>query len=128
MAALTKGPAEMQTDLEEELVDRYGPLPIETVTLFRIIAIKKDLAALRISKLEQGRDSLVLSFLDDTPLAPGMLLAYLDRTGTKKLAPPPKLTPDGRLIIFGKLTSTEHVFETILTILHDLGKLIPTSA
>jgi transcription-repair coupling factor (superfamily II helicase) len=128
MAALTKAPVEMQTDLEEELVDRYGPLPIETVTLFRIIAIKKDLAALRIGKLEQGRDSLVLSFQDDTPLAPGMLLAYLESAGRKKQAPPPKLTPDGRLIIFGKLTSTEHVFETILDILHALGKLIPASA
>ncbi len=127
MAALTTAPAEMQTDLEEELVDRYGPLPIETLTLFRIIAIKKDLAALRIGKLEQGRDSLVLSFLDDTPLAPGKLLAYLEGTGAKKLATPPKLTQDGRLIVFGKLTSTEHVFETILNILHELAKLIPAT-
>ncbi|KJS03781.1 MAG: transcription-repair coupling factor [Desulfobulbaceae bacterium BRH_c16a] len=127
MAALATAPAEMQTDLEEELVDRYGPLPIETLTLFRVIALKKNLAALRIGKLEQGRDSLVLSFLDDTPLAPEMLLSYLERAGAKKHGTAPKLTPDGRLVIFGRLTSTEHVFETIAKILHDLGKLIPTA-
>ncbi|OGR18918.1 MAG: transcription-repair coupling factor [Desulfobacterales bacterium GWB2_56_26] len=124
MAALTTSSPEMQTDLEEELIDRYGPLPIETVTLFRIIALKKELAGLRIGKLEQGRDSLVLTFLNDTPLAPEMLLSYLERAGTKKHAAVPKLTPDGRLIIFGRLTSTEHVFETIAKILHELGKLV----
>ncbi len=70
MAALATSPPEMQTDLQDELIDRYGTLPVETVTLFRIISLKKDLAALRISKLEQGRDSLVFTFLDDTPLTP----------------------------------------------------------
>lgn len=128
MAALSTAPAEMQADLEEELIDRYGPLPIETTTLFRIIALKKDLAALRINKLEQGRDSLALSFMNDTPLAPEMLLAYLEQAGRSKHGSLPKLTPDGRLIIYGRLTSTEHIFETITTILHGLGKLLVTPA
>ena len=45
MAALAGTPPEMQLDLQDELVDRYGPLPVETSTLFRIISLKKDLAA-----------------------------------------------------------------------------------
>ncbi len=128
MAALSTAPTEMQADLEEELIDRYGPLPVETITLFRIIALKKELADLRISKLEHGRDSLALSFLNDTPLAPEMLLSYLEKAGTKKQNAVPKLTPDGRLIIYDRLASTEHIFETITRVLHELGNLISPAA
>ena len=35
MAALSTSPPEMQTDLQEELVDRYGPLPLETLYPFQ---------------------------------------------------------------------------------------------
>jgi transcription-repair coupling factor (superfamily II helicase) len=128
MAALNTAPAEMQLDLEDELVDRYGPLPVETVTLFRIIRLKKDLAALRISKLEQGRDSLVFTFLDDTPLTPEMLLRYLQKNSGRKNHIAPKLTPDSRLVISGRLSSMEHVFDTIAATLHELTALVQPSA
>lgn len=127
MAALTNSAPESQNDLREELVDRYGTLPVETLTLFRIIAIKKELATLRIAKLEQGRDSLVFSFQNDTPLSPDMIMQFLQKGSARKNPIPPKLAPDGRLIISGKLTSTEHVFDSIATTLHELGKLIPTT-
>lgn len=128
MAALTHGAPENLDDLREELVDRYGTLPVETLTLFRIIAIKKELATLRIVKLEQGRDNLVFTFQNDTPLSPEMVMQFLANGTKQKNRTPPKLAPDGRLIISGKLTSTEHVFDTIATTLHELGKLIPTTA
>ncbi len=125
MAALSNSAPESQDDLREELVDRYGPLPIETLTLFRIIAIKKELAVLRIVRLEQGRDNLVFTFQNDTPLSPEMLMVFLQKGAGQKNRIPPKLAPDGRLIINGKLASTEHVFDTIATTLHELSKLIP---
>ncbi len=128
MAALTNAPPENLDDLREELVDRYGVLPAETLTLFRIIAIKKELALLRIVKLEQGRESLVFTFQNDTPLSPERLMDFLAQGSGQKKRIPPKLAPDGRLIISGKLTSTEHVFDTIATTLHELGKLIPATA
>jgi transcription-repair coupling factor (superfamily II helicase) len=127
MAALTHSAQESQNDLREELVDRYGTLPDEALTLFRIIAIKKELATLRIAKLEQGRESLVFTFQNDTPLSPEMILQFLQKRVGRKNFSPPKLAPDGRLIISGKLTSTEHVFDTIATTLHDLGTLIPAT-
>ena len=105
----------------------WGTLPVETLTLFRIIAIKKELAALRIAKLEQGRDSLVFTFQNDTPLAPEMLLQFLHKGLPRKNQLPPKLAPDGRLIIYGKLTSTEHVFDTIATTLHELTHSCPAT-
>ncbi len=128
MAALSNSSTENQDDLRDELVDRYGVLPFETLTLFRIIAIKKELAALRIAKLEQGRESLVFTFQNDTPLSPEMLMYFLVKSSKQKNRIPPKLAPDGRLIISGTLTSTEHVFDTIATTLHELSKLIPNAA
>jgi transcription-repair coupling factor (superfamily II helicase) len=128
MATLTISPPEMQTDLQEELVDRYGPLPVETVTLFRVISLKNDLAALRISKLEQGRDSLVFTFLDDTPLSPEMLMRYLQNNSGRKNKVAPKLTPDSRLVVSGRLSSIEHIFDTITATLDEFTKLVHTTA
>ncbi len=128
MAALATSPPEMQLDLQEELVDRYGPLPAETLTLFRVISLKRELASLRISKLEQGRDSLVFSFLEDTPLSPEMLLHYLQKNSNKKNGIAPKLTPDSRLVISGRLSSIEHIFDTITATLNEFTNLVQTTA
>jgi transcription-repair coupling factor (superfamily II helicase) len=128
MAALTTSPPEMQLDLQEELVDRYGPLPVETVTLFRVISLKRDLAFLRISKLEQGRDSLVFTFLADTPVSPEMLMRYLQKNSGGKNRIAPKLTPDSRLIVSGRLSSIEQIFDTITETLDEFTKLVQTTA
>ncbi|TKB24850.1 transcription-repair coupling factor [Desulfopila sp. IMCC35006] len=123
MAALAGSPPEMQLDLQDELVDRYGPLPVETSTLFRIISLKKGLAALRINKLEQGRDSLVFTFQGDTPLSAEMLLRYLQHHTGRKNSLVAKLTPDSRLVLNGRLSSIEHIFDTLDTTLEELTTL-----
>ena len=127
MAALTTSSEQMYSDLIEELRDRYGEPPIETMTLFRIIALKKEMAALQVSKLEQGRASLVFTFLDTTPLTPEMLMNFLSRFNTKKNQYKAKFTPEGRLIVNGALASVEHIFETISHILHELGSQLSTT-
>ena len=124
MAALANAPPEMQLDLQEELQDRYGVLPMETTTLFRIISLKRELAPLRISKLEQGQNSLVFTFQDDTPLSPEMLLRYLQKNSGKKNKTAPKLTPDSRLVISGHLSSMEHIFDKIAETLDEFTKLV----
>ncbi|MFN2355055.1 MAG: transcription-repair coupling factor, partial [Desulfopila sp.] len=75
-------------DLRDELNDRYGTLPRETQALFKVVALKKSLCRLRISKLEKAPQSLVLTFLDDTPLSPPLLLDYLkNRVKNEKKSP-----------------------------------------
>jgi transcription-repair coupling factor (superfamily II helicase) len=128
MAALSSSPPEMQVDLQEELLDRYGAIPVETVTLFRVISLKRDLVPLRISKLEQGRDSLVFTFQHDTPVSPEMLMRYLQKYSGRKNKVDPKLTPDSRLIVHARLGSIEQIFDTITATLDEFTLLIQTTA
>jgi transcription-repair coupling factor (superfamily II helicase) len=128
IAALTSGTEEMQADLIDELRDRYGEPPVETTTLFRIIALKKELVLLRIIKLEQGRDTLVFSFQDNTPLTPAMLMSFMATFSTKKSAYGVKFTPDGRLIVSGTLSSLEQIFGAAEEILNELNRQLHAAA
>ena len=89
MAALTTAPPERpDRPARKNSIDRYGVLPIETLTLFRIIAMKKELATLRIGKLEQGRDSLVCHLPKrHPPCARDVAFVILERAGPKKQLP-----------------------------------------
>jgi transcription-repair coupling factor (superfamily II helicase) len=116
ISALSSADESFHIDLQDELRDRYGRLPTETASLFQVVALKKDLIRLRIAKLERGKDNLVLSFLDDTPVRPEKLLVYLQK-GTGRNA---RLTPEGKLIFQAKLDCTESIFTTIRSILTDL--------
>ena len=118
IAALTREDDIVLQDLQDELTDRYGQIPNETVNLLRIVSIKKDLIPLRISKLERAPSSLVLSLLPETPVRPELLTAYLQNSGKKV-----RLTPDGRLVIQIKDDSSEDLYLQINKVLQELLKL-----
>ena len=124
IAALTNGSEEDQADLREELEDRYGAIPLETDNLFRVVALKRRLKLLRIAKLEKGRDTIVLSLQDDTPVTPEKLLAFLQSKVNQKKKTPAKLTPDGRLVVTASMPSPETIFAVagdLLTQLEDMS-------
>ena len=123
IAALSNDGEEEHADLREELEDRYGPLPPETDNLFRVVAIKQRLKKLRIDKLEKGRDSLVLSFLDDTPVTPERLLEFVQTWSRQKKGKGSKLTPDGRLVVSTPLPTVETLFTAIESLLHELEEM-----
>ncbi len=108
-------------DLEEELVDRYGPLPPEARTLFRMIGLKYRLRRLGISKLEQGDRVVVFSFIDRGPVRPEKILALVTPSAGKKkkhrkaARPEARLTPDNRLVV--SLQGQEDPFGLIDTVL-----------
>ena len=118
IAALTKGDDAVMLDLKDELIDRYGPLGQEITNLFTIVAIKKDLIPLRVSKLERSPSSLVFSLLADTPVKPELLSSYLQLYGKKV-----RLTPDGRLIVTIKKMSPEDLYNEVARVLKELLKL-----
>ena len=107
------------TDLEEELTDRYGPLPSEARTLLTIIALKQQLRALGISKLEQGPEFLVFSFIPNPPVDPQRLLGLIQqKPDRKKPGKAIRLTPDQRLIV--PFSHQENLFVRIQSVLQTL--------
>jgi transcription-repair coupling factor (superfamily II helicase) len=125
IASLVGAEEERRDELEAELRDRYGTLPAETSTLLHIISVKRELARLRIAKLEQGPDSLIFTFLNDTPLTPEMLLAFLAAHPKTKKRKAAKFTPDGRLVHYclrGK--SEAEVFAAVSESLREFHKLL----
>lgn len=113
--------AEELADLEEELVDRYGPLPPEGRTLVAIIALKQRLRTLGINKLEQGPDCLIFSFVPTTPVDPGRILQLIQQKPQKKgRCQLMRLTPDQRLIV--PLFPQEELFAKITSLLDTLTR------
>jgi len=110
------GTEEELADLREELVDRYGPLPLEALTLLAIIDLKQQLRTLGINKLEQGPGALIFSFIQPSPIDPQRILALIQQKPDKKRpAKPVRLTPDQRLIV--PLGSQDDLFVRIRDIL-----------
>ncbi len=123
ISALSTANPQMYDDLLEELEDRYGKIPEETSNLFTIVALKKELSTLGISKLEKGKDSFVFSFTDHTPLDPSLLLGYLQQGSGKKKGKPRRITPDGRLIVPSSNRSPDQLFSNLRKIIHELSGL-----
>lgn len=113
------GTEEELLDLQEELIDRYGPLPKEARTLLAIIDLKQQLRSFGINKLEQGPDALIFSFIKNPPVAPQQLLNLIQQKPDKKR--PGKmirLTPDQRLIV--PMGGTDDLFARIQAVLQAL--------
>lgn len=124
IAALSAGDEYAHQDLIDELQDRYGTLPKETHNLFSIVSLKKGLIKLRINKLEKGPNTLVFNFLEDTPVSPEKLMMYLQQKNTRKNKMPPRLTPDGRLVVQAEMVSIEAVFKATEKTIMELTELL----
>ncbi len=124
IAALSNATSAEHADLQNELEDRYGPLPEETRNLFQVVALKRRLKKLRIHKLEKGQDSIVASFQPDTPVTPEKLLNFLQSKTNSKRKAPARLTPDGRLVIKATMPTTATVFNVADDLISTLEKMI----
>ncbi|HET98752.1 MAG TPA: transcription-repair coupling factor [Desulfurivibrio alkaliphilus] len=103
-------------DIRDEFSDRFGPLPPEADNLFAVIALKNRLAALKVSKLEQGPAALVFSFHASTPVPPERILTLVNQP--KKGI---RFTPEARLICpLPPKPSPAALFNEIKKLLHAL--------
>lgn len=109
--------AEQQADLKDELQDRYGPLPTETQNLFDMMTIKIKMQDIMITKLEQGKDMLVFSFHEKTPIGPDKILSLIEKAKNAI-----RFSPDARLIVplSSKITHSPQA------ILHAASEIIDT--
>ncbi len=80
-------------DIEEEMKDRYGPVPGPLQNLLQIIGLKIVLAGMRIRRLECAGREIILHVTEKTPLDMKLLLKMVKEDRGKV-----KLLPDGRIV------------------------------
>lgn len=120
--------ADIETETEREafaaeLIDRFGPLPEETVQLMEITAIKTLCKRLGISKLDAGPKGAVFAFRDDTTLDPGELMRLV-RSRPAKL----RLRPDSKLVFSGIWPSPDKRMQAVRALLGELAALVDSPA
>jgi transcription-repair coupling factor (superfamily II helicase) len=109
--------AEQLADLKDELQDRFGPLPEETQTLFDMMTVKMKMQDIMITKLEQGKDMLVFSFHEKTPIGPDRILSLIEKAKNTI-----RFSPDARLIV----PLSSKISHSPQAILHAASEIIDT--
>ena len=75
-----------------ELIDRFGPLPVEVENLLKVVAIKRLCRAAGVEKVEAGPKGAVLAFRNNDFVNPGGLVQFMQQqAGTVQLRPDHKL-------------------------------------
>ena len=95
-------------DLEEELKDQFGKPPEEVINLLGIMLIRHSCLKLGIKDISSGKESLVLSFTEHTPLPVEKVIELASQANKKH-----SITPDNRLKIRIKEISWPRVFEEV---------------
>ncbi len=98
-------------DMEEELKDRYGPIPEPLANLLQIIDLKILLTGLKMKRLEYAKNQVILHVTERTPLDMKKVLKLVKEDKGQI-----KLLPDGRIVIRDDQT-TEGIVDATRNIL-----------
>ncbi len=99
-------------DLEEELKDQFGKPPEEVINLLGLMLIRHNCLRLGVRDISSGRENLVLSFTEQTPLPVAKVIDLTSQSNKKY-----SITPDNRLKIRIKEISWPRVLEEVDTLL-----------
>lgn len=78
--------------LQEELIDRYGMLPSQSLALLEIHRIRLAARALGIKKVDAGPAAIQLQFVPNPPIDPAKIIQLIQKERTIKLAGQDKLS------------------------------------
>ncbi|MEM7647035.1 MAG: TRCF domain-containing protein, partial [Pseudomonadota bacterium] len=95
-----------------ELKDQFGNPPEEVINLLGIMLIRNSCLKLGVKDISNGKESVVLSFTEKTPL-PAEKVIELASQANKKYT----VTPDNRLKIKVKDITWPRVYEEVETLL-----------
>ena len=105
--------------LEDEFLDRFGPLPNEVSNLLAIVQLKQICRQVGIEKVDVGEKGCIFSFFNQSFSNPLALVQYVARKqGTVRLR------PDHKLIYLGIWKSAESKVEGVKDILQALQALM----
>ncbi len=121
--ALYRRLAELEDEREiegfgAELVDRFGPLPIEVEHLLQIVAIKALCRQANVERIEAGPKGAVITFRDNSFANPDRLVAFIRQQG-----PSARVRPDMKVVFFDDWERPEERLKGATTILRDLARL-----
>lgn len=106
--------------LAAEMIDRFGPLPPETGSLLKVVAIKGLCREANVAKIDVGPKGAVASFRNDTYANPLGLMQYVAKNSLIW-----KVRPDQKVVVKGEWDTPAQrldAAEKILTVLAKLAK------
>jgi len=101
-----------------EMIDRFGPLPLEAANLLAIIEIKLACLAAGVAKLEAGPRGGLITFQNDSFANPDGLMAFIERLGARA-----KIRPDQKLFVAAEWTQDSTRLKGALSLATSLAKL-----
>jgi transcription-repair coupling factor (superfamily II helicase) len=108
--------AEDIAEVEEELTDRFGKLPLAATYLLDVMRLRLRVKALLVTEAEFDGRHLILSFHRQTPVSPDTIIALL-RENPRKY----QFTPDYRLLVTLADTSFDALLAEARNVLIRLG-------
>jgi len=103
--------------IEEELRDRYGPLPPEGANLFLMLGLKLYARPLKVTRMDVGKSKVMLTFHETTPLSPEALLKLVRQNPRKY-----RLIPSSTVSAAISGANPEEIFKETSAILKALSE------
>ena len=104
--------------LAAELIDRFGPLPPETDSLLKVVAVKGLCREANVAKIDVGPKGAVLGFRDNHFANPLGLVKFIQANGMIW-----KLRPDQKIVIKGEWDTPAQRLDAAERVLTTLAKL-----
>ena len=112
---------EQDEDIETmgaEIIDRFGPMPVEVTLLMRLVTIKALCRRANVEKLDAGAKGVTLAFRDNSFANPTGLVRWVTAQGS--LA---KVRPDMRVVVIRDFDELPERLEGTLTIMREIAKI-----
>lgn len=100
-----------------EMVDRFGPMPVEVQNLLKVVFIKSLCRTANVEKLEAGPKGVVLQFRDKQFPNPAGLVGYIAKQGSMA-----KIRPDHSVFLNRDLPTPEKRLSTAAQIMVQLAE------
>jgi transcription-repair coupling factor (superfamily II helicase) len=105
--------------LAAEMIDRFGPLPIETNHLLSIVKLKQLCLIAHIEKIDAGPKGILITFKDNKFPNPDALLDYVFKNPISN-----KIRPDQKLLLIAEFDNAEERLKYVQKAISNIVKLV----